>query len=175
MTTPLSRGRADFRNARHNGSWPRHRERLRTGQERRHRPRKQRKAAANRCRKDAAAPLAGKIDALDASGGRKRCNVTCEPIRLAENALAVAEHGKIERDRDAVEIRRIQRAARGKGGRDDRVADRETAEALDHEGKTGALWSAERQQRRELPGVGGVASLRIQPPAERDVAPRIAR
>src|SRR5262249_59137700 len=98
-----------------------------------------------------------------------------EAIRLAENALAVAEHGKIERDRDAIEIRRIELAAGVKGGRDDRVANGETAEAFDHEGEAGALWSPERQQRRELPGVGGVASLRVQPPAERNVAPGIAR
>src|SRR5215813_4696501 len=51
----------------------------------------------------------------------------------------------------------------------------ETAEAFDHEGEAGALWSPERQQRRELPRVGGVASLRVQPPAERNVAPGIAR
>src|SRR5262249_13774679 len=124
---------------------------------------------------DAVAALARKIDALDAVSRRKRGNEAREAIRLAENAFAIAEHGKIERDRDAVEIRRIELAAGGKGRRDDRVANGETAEAFDHEGEAGALWSPERQQRRELPGVGGVASLRVQPPAERNVARHRAR
>src|SRR5260370_414677 len=124
---------------------------------------------------DAVAALARKVDAFDAVGRGKRRNEACEAIRLAENARAIAERREIERDRNAVEKRSIELAAGGKRGRDDRVVDRETAEALDHEGKTGPFCSAERQQRRELPGIGGIASLRVQPPAERNLAPGIAR
>src|SRR5262249_30590035 len=124
---------------------------------------------------NAVAALARQVDAFDAVSRRKRRNVAREAIRLAENALAIAEHGKVERDRNAVEKRGIQRAAGGNGRRDDRDADRTTAKALAHEVTTGALWSAERQQRRELPEIGGVAPLRVQSPAERNLAPGIAR
>src|SRR5262245_11980902 len=156
-------------------SWRRHRERLGAGQEPRPRALRQGNTVAHSFTQDAVAALARKVDAFDAVGRRKRCNEAREAIRLAEDAFAIAKHGKIERDRDAVEIRRIELAAGVKGGRDDRVADGEAAEALDHKGEAGALWSAKRQQRRELPGVGGVASLRVQPPAERNLAPGIAR
>src|SRR3989442_2746787 len=153
----------------------RYRERFGAGQEPRPRALRQGNAVAHSRLQDAVAALARKVDAFDAVSRRKRRNVAREVIRLAQNALAITEHGKIEPDRGAVEKRRIQRAAGGKGSRDDSVADRETAQALDHEGKPGALWPAERQQRRELPGVGGVASLRVQSPAERNLAPGIAR
>src|SRR5262249_60378720 len=93
-------------------------------------------AVADSFTQDAVAALARQVDALDAVSRRKRGNEACEAIRLAENALAVAEHGKIERDRDAIEIRRIELAAGVKGGRDDRVANGETAEAFDHEGRS---------------------------------------
>src|SRR5215831_15810470 len=136
MTTSLSRGRADFRNARHNGSRRRHRERFGAGQQPRPRALRQGNAVAHSRLQDAVAALAWKVDALDAVGRRKRRNEAREAIRLAENALAIAEHGEIERNRDAVEIRRIELAAGGKRGRDDRVANGETAEAFDHEGKT---------------------------------------
>src|SRR6516162_4854591 len=143
----------------------RHRERLGAGQEPRPRALRQGNAVAHSRLQDAVAALARKVDALDAVGRRKRRNVARQAIRLAENALAIAEHRKVERDRDAVEKRRIQRAAGGQRRRDDRVADRETAKAFDHEGEAGAFRSAERQQRRELPRVSGVASLRVQPPS----------
>src|SRR6516225_10471171 len=172
MTTPLSRGRADFENGPPDKSRRRHRECLGAGQKPRPRTLRQGNAFAHSRLQDAVAALTRKVDALDAVGGRKRCNEAREAIRLAENALAIAEHGNIERDRDAVQIRRIELAAGGKGGRDNRVADGETAEALDHEGQAGALWPPERQQRRELPGIGGVASLRVQPPAQRNLASR---
>src|SRR5262249_20272089 len=172
---PFSRGRTVFETARHDASRRRHRERFGAGQEPRPRALRQGNAVAHSRLQDAVAALARKVDALDAVGRRERRNVARQAIRLAENALAVAEHGQVERDRDAVEKRRIELAAGGQRRRDDRVADREAAEAFDHEGKTGALWSAERQQRRERPGIRGVASLRVQSPAERNLAPGIAR
>src|SRR5262249_48120743 len=153
----------------------RHRERFGASQEPRPRALRQGNAVAHSRLQDAVAALARKVDALDAVSRRKRRNVARQAIRLAENALAIAEHDKVECDRNAVEKRRIELAACGQRRRDDRVADRETAKALDHEGKTGALWSAERQQRRERPGIGRVASLRVQSPAERNLAPGIAR
>src|SRR6516162_11482313 len=153
----------------------RHRERLGAGQEPRPRALRQENAVAHSRLQDAVAALARKVDALDAVRRRKSCDEAGEAARLAENVLAIAKRREIERDRNAVEKRSIELAAGGKRGRDDRVADRETAEALDHEGKTGSFCSAERQQRRELSGIGGVASLRVQSPAQRNLAPGIAR
>src|SRR5262245_55777355 len=106
MTTPLSRGRADFENARHDQSRRRHRERLGAGQEPRPRALRQGNAVAHSRLQDAVAALARKVDAFDAVSGGKRCNEAREAIRLAENALAIAEHGKIEPDRDDAEITR---------------------------------------------------------------------
>src|SRR6202040_501192 len=98
-------------------------------------------AVAHSRLQDAVAALARKVDAFDAVGGGKGRNGACEAIHLAENALAIAERRKIERDRNAVEKRSIELAAGVERGRDDRVVDRETAEALDHEGKPGAFCS----------------------------------
>src|SRR5215469_17453398 len=153
----------------------RHRECLGADQEPRPRALRQGNALAHSRLQDAVAALARKVDALDAVSGGKSCDEACEAVRLAENVLAVAERREIERDRNAVEKRSIELTADGKGGRDDRVANGETAEAFDYEGEAGALWSTERQQRRELPGIGRVASLRVQSPAQGNLAPGIAR
>src|SRR6266704_2031605 len=91
MTTPLSPGRADFKNAHHNGSRRRHRERFGAGQEPRPRTLRQGNAVAHSRLQDAVAALARKVDAFEAVGRGKRCNEACEAIRLAENALAIAE------------------------------------------------------------------------------------
>src|SRR5262249_47559773 len=144
-------------------------------QEPRPRALRQGNALAHSRLQDAVAALARKVDALDAVSGGKSCDEACEAGRLAQNVLAGAARPPIARDRNAVEKRSIELTAGGKRGRDDRVVDRETAETLDHEGKTGPFCSAERQQRRELPGIGGVASLRVQSPAQRNLAPGIAR
>src|SRR5215813_11153028 len=119
----------------------RHRECLGADQEPRPRPLRQGNAFAHSRLQDAVAALARKVDALDAVRGGKSCDEACEAVRLAENVLAVAERREIKRDRNAVEKRSIELAAGGKRGRDDRVADRETAEALDHERKTGPFCS----------------------------------
>src|SRR5262249_22523562 len=136
---PAFAGTNGFENARHDASRRRHRERLGAGQEPRPRALRQGNGVPQTRPPEAVAPRPGKVDALDAVSRRERRNVACQAIRLPENALAIAEHGKVERDRDAIEKRRIELAAGGQRRRDDRVADREAAEAFDHEGKTGAL------------------------------------
>src|ERR1700730_12885732 len=96
----------------------RHRERLGAGQQPRPRALRQGNAVAHSRLQDAVAALARKVDAFDAVGGGKRRNEACEAIRLAENALAIAERREIERDRNAVAKRSIELAAGGEGGRD---------------------------------------------------------
>src|SRR5262249_62344768 len=51
----------------------------------------------------------------------------------------------------------------------------EAAETLDHERETGAFRAAERQQRRKFFGIGRVASICVESPAERNRLPGISR
>src|SRR6266566_1237581 len=50
-------------------------------------------------------------------------------IRFRKNALAIAERGEIDGNRNAVEKRGVELAAGGKRGRDDRISHREPAQA----------------------------------------------
>ena len=136
---------------------------------------RQRNAVSHPLLQDAVATLARQVDALDAVIVRQRPYLVPEPVRFSQNALDIAECGEIDRHRDAIEKGCIQRATRGEGRPDDRVTHRKAAETLDHEGQTRPLRPAQRQQGRHLLGVGGVASLRVHAPAERNVAAGVAR
>src|SRR5262249_55745482 len=134
---PVRAGGGDVgETARHDLSRRCHRERFGAGQKPRPGALRQGEALAHSRLQDAVAALARKKEALDAGRWGEGCDQACEALRRAENVAAVAENREIERDRNAVEKRSIELAAGGKRGRDDRVADRETAEALDHEGET---------------------------------------
>src|SRR4029453_15505207 len=112
-----------------------HRESLGAGEEPRPSALRQGNAGAHALAQDRVPALARKVDALDPLVGRQRCNAPRQLVRFRKNALAIAERGEIDGNRNAVEKRGVELAAGGKRGRDDRISDREAAKALDHEGE----------------------------------------